>query len=136
EISRRGAVSRKGAKGQRGKQSGVFYRALPTPFLPFLPPFVLRGDATVDRKVGQERYDLSRAERARVMDAVEADGAFDPVDVGLFGAVGEVFDPGELTNLVEELHRLLLQGWSGETRASQRESRTRSEWSRRLASAV
>jgi hypothetical protein len=52
---------------------------------------------------------LGRPHGIRVADAVMADVAFNPVDVRLLGAVGEMFDTQRVANLVKQFHRRLLR---------------------------
>jgi hypothetical protein len=54
-------------------------------------------DIFVHCQVGQEGFDLGSAHLGRMADVVEVDVAFDPVDVGLFGADGIMFDPDGVT---------------------------------------
>ena len=59
------------------------------------------GDVPLDGQVGQEGLDLRGAHLLGVALVVEEDEAFDPVDVGLFGADGVVLEADGLTNLIE-----------------------------------
>jgi len=52
-------------------------------------------------QVGEESLDLGSAHFARMSFVVEQDVAFDPVNVGLFGADGVVFNSDGVTHLVE-----------------------------------
>jgi hypothetical protein len=55
--------------------------------------------------VGEEGLDFLHAHVFGVAFAVEEDVAFDPVFVGLFGAVGVVFEAEGVGDLVEEFAR-------------------------------
>ena len=50
-------------------------------------------------------FQLSLDNLGRMADVVETDVAFDPVDVGLFGADGIVFDPDGVTDSIEQFPR-------------------------------
>ncbi len=60
------------------------------------------GDMLFTGKVGEELLDFGGAHFGGVAFAVEEDVAFGPVEVGLFGAVGVVFDAQSVAHLVEE----------------------------------
>ncbi len=49
------------------------------------------GDVALGRQVGEEGADFGRPHLAGMPFVVEADEAFDPVDVGFFGVQGVVF---------------------------------------------
>lgn len=59
------------------------------------------GDVVIDGEVGEEGFDLGSAHIGRMFFAVKKDEAFDPVDVGLFGAVGIVFEAEPVPHLIE-----------------------------------
>lgn len=63
------------------------------------------GDVFFDGEVGEEGLDFWGAHVFGVAFAVEEDVAFDPVAVGLFGAVGVVFEAQGVGDLVEEFAR-------------------------------
>ena len=58
-------------------------------------------DVLFDGQVGEESFDFGGAHLVGVALVVEEDEAADPVDVGLFGADGVVFDPDGVTDLIE-----------------------------------
>lgn len=60
------------------------------------------GDILFDGEVGDEGLDFGGAHVFGVVFVVEEDVAFDPVFVGLFGAVGVVFETDGVGDLVEE----------------------------------
>lgn len=53
-------------------------------------------------EVGEEFADVIGGEGGGVLFVVEEDKPFDPVDIGLFGAVGEVAEACEGANLIEQ----------------------------------
>jgi hypothetical protein len=59
-------------------------------------------DVFLDRKVGEEGFDLGLAHAGGVLELVEAYEAADPVQVDLLGAVGIVLEPESIPDLVEE----------------------------------
>jgi len=66
------------------------------------------GDVAVDGQVGEEGGDFGRAHVFGVAELVEVNKAFDPIDVGVFGAAGIMFDADGGAELVEEF-----RGFSG-----------------------
>ena len=67
-----------------------------------------RGHRLVDRQPGEKGLDLGRVQLARMAQLVKADVAFDPVDVGGFGADGIALEADGVAYLVEKLLGL---GW-------------------------
>jgi hypothetical protein len=63
------------------------------------------GDVLFDGEVGEEGLDFWGAHVFGVTFVMEEDVAFDPVAVGLFGAVGVVFEAQGVGDLVEEFSR-------------------------------
>jgi hypothetical protein len=64
-----------------------------------------------DGKVGQKRLDFQHPESIGMPYAMKPDIAFDPVDVGFFGAVSQVTHPCHVSTLVQEFHgQLILVG--------------------------
>jgi hypothetical protein len=59
------------------------------------------GDVVIDGEVGEEGLDLGGAHIGGVFFAVKEDEAYDPVDVGLFGAEGVVFEAEFVSHLIE-----------------------------------
>ena len=68
---------------------------------------VLRGRCymLLDRQMRKECLDLRRGHRVRVPLAMEKDEAFNPVDVGLFGAQAVMFEANAIANAIEEAGR-------------------------------
>jgi hypothetical protein len=60
------------------------------------------GDVAIDGKVGEESGDFGRAQVFGVLLVVEKDVTFGPVNVGVFGAAGIMFDADGGAELVEE----------------------------------
>ncbi len=52
--------------------------------------------------MGQKGFDFGGTHLGRVPDVVEKDIAFDPVDVGLFGADGVMFEADGITHPIEQ----------------------------------
>jgi hypothetical protein len=61
------------------------------------------GNVFFHRQVGQKGLDLRCAHFGRVAHIVEVDVAFDPIDIGCFGADGVVFEAQGITHPVEQL---------------------------------
>lgn len=61
------------------------------------------GDMFLHGQVSQKCLHLGGAHFGRVAQVVELDGAFDPVDVGLFGADGVMFEADGVADLIEQL---------------------------------
>ncbi len=70
------------------------------------------GDLAFDGEMAEERFNLGIGHFPGVPLVVEEDEAFDPIDVGVFGADAVVEDPGVLADLVEQFCFWLL-GWGG-----------------------
>ena len=76
-------------------------KAAPVPFRPALQAALATRS---NRGVSEKRFHLRCSHGVRMLDAVDADVAFDPVHLGLLRAVGEMPDTGELPDLVQEFH--------------------------------
>ena len=69
------------------------------------------GDLSFDGEVGDEGLDLGFCHVFGVAFLVEEDVAFDPFDVGLFGAVGVVFGAEGFAHLIEQFFGGGLRGY-------------------------
>jgi len=63
------------------------------------------GDVLIDGEMGEEGFDLGGAHVGGVLFAMKEDEALDPVDVGLFGAEGVVFEAEFVPHLIQEFYR-------------------------------
>ncbi len=70
-----------------------------------------RRDVARDRQMRQERFDLWGRHRVGVPQAMKANVACDPVDVGLLGANREVLGLGQLMSLFEQFDVVSPLGW-------------------------
>lgn len=59
------------------------------------------GDVVINGEVGEEGFDVAHAEC--VLFAVKEDEVFDPIDVGLFGADGVVFEAEFVPDMFDKL---------------------------------
>lgn len=61
-----------------------------------------RGDVVIGGQVGEEGFDFGRAHLGGMAFLVEEDVAFDPAEVGFFGAQGVMVEAGAFAGLVEQ----------------------------------
>ena len=63
-----------------------------------------RRDIAFDGQMRQKLLDFEHAHRIGMLDAMKADIALRPVDVSPLGPNGEMLDPRDVTDLIQQLH--------------------------------
>jgi hypothetical protein len=67
---------------------------------------------TIDCQVGEELFDFRSAHHIGMLDAVEADKALSPVDVGLLGSISELLGACQVAKLVQQFHSASLAAFA------------------------